>query len=350
MTDPINIPFSLPFDWDKYIGECSRFGLTPEQQGAYMKLICTFWGNRCKPLVDDPVKMARITGFTVDRWTRKIRPGLTDLFVISEDGWSHAWIEKEWGKTVQKIAVKSANGKRGGRGHSKQVEGDLANPPQEISPEFSQTQTANHLKNNKTAKANGYVSVPFSLSTYTYTYTYKEVSKKDPPLSPPMGGMVEEDQVHPSQPITTDQPPDRMLFPVQEVSTSRRKRNAPVASPEVEAAFSEFKQVYPRRNNPHTWTLAKPLFVAAVNSGVPAETLIRTAGMYARTMKAEGKVGTAVVADARTWLSQNRWENYADFQPAPPKTHNGHHSNVTPLRNGTNGQPMPKQTRGGIQY
>lgn len=124
-----------------------------------------------------------------------------------------------------------------------------------------------------------------------------------------------------------------------------------MASPEIEAAFLEFKATYPRRKYAHTWTKAKEPFVDAMESGVSGELLIETARTYAKIVRSDGLESTSKVADALTWLNQRRWENYADFQPVlPPKTHNGHYGNVTPLRNGTTGQSMPKVTRGGIQY
>lgn len=336
MTEPAKIPYSMPFNWDKYIGECSRFGLTPEQQGAYMKLICTFWGNRCKPLIDDPEKMARITGFTVDRWTRKIRPGLTDLFVISEEGWAHEWIEEEWHKTVQKIAVKSANGKRGGRGHSKGHEREIENPLREISAENSQSQNAKSLENNETDKATAFSELSVSLSTYNQS---KKEESKNPPLSPPMGG-----------------PANGVLFPAQEVqhappkaSNSKKPRGrGQKALPVPEEIFEVYWELRPpsESKSHHNKTAARTNFAKAVQSGVDPQEMIQAYANYRDEAKYKGKFGTDYVKSAQRFiaLDERKWEQH--ITPfIPPKTNNVHQFRA----NGTTGAPMPV-TRGGVQY
>lgn len=140
------------------------------------------------------------------------------------------------------------------------------------------------------------------------------------------------------------QPP---LIPVQEVHMApRRKRGQKVVYPqEIAETISAFKEAYPRRDAPHTWSPACDKIAGALKSGVPAEDLIRGAMNYAKYVESKGWSGTEKVADAKTWTNQRRWDEFKNFVPSRM---NG--SNVTPLRNGTTGQPMQKQTRGGIQY
>jgi uncharacterized protein YdaU (DUF1376 family) len=331
MMESEKIPFSMPFNWDKYIGECSRFGLTPEQQGAYMKLICTFWGNRCKPLVDDPEKMARITGFTVDRWTRKIRPGLIDLFVTSDDGWAHEWIGEEWDKTVQKIAVKSANGKQGGRGHSKKPEREIENLQQEISPEISKSQTANPLINIQMEKATGYAEVKLNESTYTYNQSKKEESKKDPPLKPPHGGQA-----------------NGVLFPAQEVQYAppkpkkpRRGKSEPPPVPEE--IFQAFWSLNPPPDEPnkfrHNEKATRHNMAKTIESGVDPQELIQAWSNYRDKKRHGGKFYTEYIMAAQNFVSlrEREWEKH--LAPFVPPKHNG---NVTPMRASNNGQ-VPKE-------
>ena len=256
-------------------------------------------------------------------------------------------MDQQWNWVQNNIRVKAENGSKGGRPPAQKVERELENLSAETAKQFGETQAAKSLENMETAKPVGFDSVNLNESTATATVT--EESKKESPLSPPKGAM--------------DMP---SLFPVQEVQhapvrettgprrgrSKKQDRNQPImASPEIEAAFLEFKATYPRRKYAHTWTKAKEPFVDAMESGVSGELLIETARTYAKIVRSDGLESTSKVADALTWLNQRRWENYADFQPVlPPKTHNGHYGNVTPLRNGTTGQSMPKVTRGGMQF
>ena len=336
MTEPAKIPYSMPFNWDKYIGECSRFGLTPEQQGAYMKLICTFWGNRCKPLIDDPEKMARITGFTVDRWTRKIRPGLTDLFVISKEGWAHEWIEEEWHKTVQKIAVKSANGKRGGRGHSKGHEREIENPLREISAENSQSQTAKSLENNGTDKATAFSELSVSLSTYNQS---KKEESKNPPLSPPNGGGADRG-------LFSDQ--EIQLAPPKPTKQKKPRRGKSEPPPVPEEIFQAFWVLNPPPDEPnkyrHDEAATRHNMAKTVESGVDPQELVQAWSNYRDKMKYTGKFHTEFIKSAQKFVSlkEREWEKH--LTPfVPPKTNNVHQ-----LR--ANGQPQMVISRGGTQY
>jgi uncharacterized protein YdaU (DUF1376 family) len=335
---------NIPFNHNSYDVETKD--LTHEEKGIYVDLMVLFWRRKCNPIPNNDDKISRMLGCTLDRWKRKLRPAIEHLFVISEEGWRHERMEQRWAGIEEKSAISSRNGKLGGRPANRQTADTFPNPLTNNAERISQTQTANLLENKETEKAVAFDQVKPDES-HINIESKKEESKKESPLSPPNGGMA-----------------NGVLFPVQEVQHApvrdakgpRRKKHqslkdAPKASPEIEAAFVEFKATYPRRNHAHTWTEAKPLFVEAMESGVPGELLIRTADTYAKIVRSEGKENTSVVADARTWLNQRRWENYADFQPVShPKTQNGYNGNVTPLRNGTNGQQMPKITRGGIQY
>lgn len=132
------------------------------------------------------------------------------------------------------------------------------------------------------------------------------------------------------------------------MAPSRKRGQKTIYPQEIAETIAAFKEAYPRRDGPHAWSPACDKIAAALRSGVPAEDLIRAARNYTKYVENKGWINTEKVADARTWTNQKRWEEFKDF--VPPKTHNGYHSNVTPLRNGTNGQQMPKVTRGGIQY
>jgi uncharacterized protein YdaU (DUF1376 family) len=344
MTEPKNIPWYIRFDWNRYVGECSLLGLTPEQQGCYMKLICTFWANRGRPLPNEPEIMARVVGVTVDRWTRKIQPALARLFQVSEDGWSHDWIGDEWRETARKIAVKSKNGAEGGRGHSKKSAGSFENLPQEISPEIPKTQTAKSLENNETEKATAYPEVSVSFSNKNQSK--EEESKKESPLKPPQGGMDMETQDGSVVPPTADQ---QLLFHLQEVQQapekpqkqkkSRRGKSEPPPVPEE--IFQAFWILNPPPDEAnkyrHNEKATRHNMAKTVESGVDPQELIQSWSNYRDQKRYTGKFHTEFIMAAQNFVSLTgrEWEKYR--APFVPPKHNG---NVTPLRNGmpANGQ------------
>jgi len=87
----------------------------------------------------------------------------------------------------------------------------------------------------------------------------------------------------------------------------------------VSSALSEFDtfwQSYPSRQsygNPKKPALAK--FTAAVKNGAPPEDIIRGAQNYAAHVRGE-RIEPKYVAQAQTWLSQERWAEYQSAMPA----------------------------------
>lgn len=317
---------NMPVHCEKFLSKTYKLSL--EELGALFRLMMVTWNNKGQALPDDPDEMARNLTCTKDRWLKKLRPRLEPMFDLSEGTWKLTGpmnMEEQWNWVQNNIRVKRENGYKGGRPSAQKAEEDLENCSAAPVEQFDETQAAKSLENMETAKAVGFGSVKLIESTANVTVT--EESKKESPLSPPRGAvemasLFEEEEI-PSA-------------PVQEAKPTRGKRGRGqnlASSPEIDAAFAAFKSAYPRRNTAHTWTDAKPIFIAAMKSGVSAEALVQTAEKYAKIVRAEGDEGKRVVADARTWLNQRRWEDYADFEPVlPPKT-----SNVTPFRPGYQG-------------
>lgn len=84
--------------------------------------------------------------------------------------------------------------------------------------------------------------------------------------------------------------------------------------------FSAFWQWYPKRHRASA-NPKKPAFMAyqrALKRTVP-DTLLSGAKMYAAECRADSTVGTHLVAQAATWLNQDRWEAY-DTTPSGPPT------------------------------
>jgi hypothetical protein len=74
--------------------------------------------------------------------------------------------------------------------------------------------------------------------------------------------------------------------------------------------FEEFWQVYPKRAGANPKQPARKQFISIVGRGQDAAIIIASARAYADELRREGKFGTAYVAQAQTWLGQQRWSDY----------------------------------------
>lgn len=79
--------------------------------------------------------------------------------------------------------------------------------------------------------------------------------------------------------------------------------------------FDDFWKAYPKRDGANPKEPARKKFTAAVKAGADAETIISAAVRYAREMREKQQFGTPYVAQAVTWLNQQRW---GDYQPTAP--------------------------------
>lgn len=80
--------------------------------------------------------------------------------------------------------------------------------------------------------------------------------------------------------------------------------------------FEEFWAVYPKRGlaaNPKKPASEK--FARAVKSGADPEVIIAAAKRFAEIERRTGRLGTEKVAQAQTWLNQQRWGDYPDSPP-----------------------------------
>lgn len=123
---------------------------------------------------------------------------------------------------------------------------------------------------------------------------------------------------------------DRGLFEVQSEPEGVQGQLAPPARPactqEIErihrtkkhtVEFEKFWAVHAsRRQHSDPKKPAGQKFDAAVNRGVDPETIIRGAENYARIVEREG-TDPKYVAQAQTWLSQERWKQYQELAPEP---------------------------------
>lgn len=95
---------------------------------------------------------------------------------------------------------------------------------------------------------------------------------------------------------------------------------APTRPPAGASDFDEFWSKYPKREGANPKEPARKKFLAAVKSGADPTAIIRGAEAYATEQQQLGKVGTTYVAQAVTWLNQQRWRDYATGTNGPPQT------------------------------
>lgn len=78
-----------------------------------------------------------------------------------------------------------------------------------------------------------------------------------------------------------------------------------------EGKFEEFWRAYPRRDGPNPRKPAEQKFNALIGEGVDPDVMIAGAKQLAIEESRRGKVGTQFVAQAVTWLNQQRWSDHS---------------------------------------
>jgi hypothetical protein len=86
--------------------------------------------------------------------------------------------------------------------------------------------------------------------------------------------------------------------------------------PDVKSKFDEFWKEYPRRDGANPKAPSFKKFRAALASGTDPDEIIAGAKRYAAEMRAKGQEKSPYVAQAMTWLGQQRWGDYGEPEPA----------------------------------
>lgn len=87
----------------------------------------------------------------------------------------------------------------------------------------------------------------------------------------------------------------------------------------ADVVFETFWSTYPKRDGANPREPARKRFKAAVKSGADPDSIILSARRYADEMRQKGQFGTPYVAQAQTWLGQQRWFDYQPAAPTPEK-------------------------------
>ena len=94
-----------------YLGDTRH--LTTEQHGAYLLLLMAMW-RAGGELVNDPAKLARMTGCTPSRWA-KISSDVLAFFTAEGGALTHGRVTEELRKALEKRDQRAASGARGGK-------------------------------------------------------------------------------------------------------------------------------------------------------------------------------------------------------------------------------------------
>ena len=137
---------------------------------------------------------------------------------------------------------------------------------------------------------------PFPDELRTYVHS-KDASSEPVPHQSPTG---------------TEKPKQR-----KEEGGNRRKKDIRAVA-DATRPFDDFWKAYPRRDGANPKTPAKKKFDALVKSGVDPGEIITAASRYAAEMRAKGQERTPYVAQAMTWLNQQRHGDYGEPEPEQP--------------------------------
>jgi uncharacterized protein YdaU (DUF1376 family) len=103
---------------------------------------------------------------------------------------------------------------------------------------------------------------------------------------------------HFTSPTLKDSPP-----------VSPKGANGKAHDEELEKQFEAFFAVYPKRSPSNPRQPAFKSYVRARRTGATHEAIMQGVGAYAALMKATAKERTEFVAQAATWLNQQRWKD-----------------------------------------
>ncbi|CAO4179525.1 DUF1376 domain-containing protein [Methylorubrum populi] len=96
----------------------------------------------------------------------------------------------------------------------------------------------------------------------------------------------------------------------------KRREDTPIVPKGTEPeGFAEFWSAYPRRRGDNPRKTALRAYAAAISRGATQAAIMAGVRRYAAQAEADGKIGSEFVAQASTWLNQDRFE--------PPAGHAG---------------------------
>ncbi len=128
-----------------------------------------------------------------------------------------------------------------------------------------------------------------------------------------------------------------------------RKTTRPIG----DDGFYDFWRAYPRRDGANPKAPASKRFLAIIKSGTEPQEIINAAHRYAAEMRAKGQERTPYVAQAITWLNQQRWSDYSELAADESAAKARGMVRVMPdtaqweAWNAARGKPLPRDRDGG---
>jgi uncharacterized protein YdaU (DUF1376 family) len=248
----------MPFYVADYLVDTTR--LTTEQHGAYLLPILDYWQNG--PLPDDDAVLCNVTRLPPTKW-QLYRKALAKFFRVTNGEWRHQRIDTEREKTTENEKKISERAHKGAAARwSKQPEGNASSTPAGI----AKPDTTRMLSDMQ-----GQCQPPSSSSEDKFSSELLPLSERDGPGE-------------------------------RSIKETRRRTENPAYTPE----FREFWAVYARQDGRRLQAATTFFTLAAM--GISHETMTEGARQYARYV-AEHAIEIAKVAQASTWLMQQKWKS-----------------------------------------
>lgn len=105
-------------------------GMTLEERGAYITLLCLCWTETTLPM--DACRLARMMGCNMHTF-RRVWPAVARCFATTDDGYRHGRLDKEREKQDQFRAARAKSGRIGGQNKAKRSSELVAVLPDEPS-------------------------------------------------------------------------------------------------------------------------------------------------------------------------------------------------------------------------
>jgi uncharacterized protein YdaU (DUF1376 family) len=261
------------YPWYFAIYEADAGHLSCLEDGAYRRLIDRYMRTQA-PLPDDDAALARFVGLSLDEWLA-IAPRIRPFFQARGGKLHNKRCNQELDKQDARSKTRSETARKGGLARQLKYREDSAQSKLSASSKQADGQLKSATGQDKTD-----------------TEGAEESRSNTLPL-----------------PETPSPPHTRST----RVNGSGREDAA--------SQFEIFWQVYPRREGANPKKPAFKKFAAAIMRGVDPAAIILGAKNYAAEVERQGKAGTQFVAQAVTWLNQERWADHqtASQSNGPPK-------------------------------
>ena len=280
---------ALPLWTDAYLGDTRH--LSQSEHGAYLLLLITAWRTPNCSLPDDDRLLARYAGGVDMRTWRHQKATIMAFWDLRDGRWYQKRLTTERRYLVEASKERSRAGLLGAEARWRRT-GEITV----------------HNKINGLEGRNG---------------GFTEIIDRDIPANVQAGhdaNQLNNKETSTTKPSFCQWQIDGKSMAPTPTPIKKERRYIRSVSDSADKQFDSFWRAYPSRGghaNPKK--PAREKFAAAVKHGVDPALIIRAAENYAASIKRNG-TSALHTAQALTWLSQCRWEQYgAPEEPEPPR-------------------------------